>query len=94
MTIDAPDLSDAVIREFCLHVVRFMSTVAMDPHLYFEQKMSAELIGAESEELRQRYRQLVDWVGATGLTSVQVQQLDDSLESAGLPLFSALRRGG
>ena len=94
MTNDAPTLSDAVVREFCLHVVRFMSTVAMDPHLYFEQKMSAELIGAGSEELRQRYRQLVDWVGATGLTGAQVQQLDESLVSAGLPLFSALRQGG
>jgi len=94
MTNDAPTLSDEVVREFCLHVVRFMSTVAMDPHLYFEQKMSAELIGAGSEELRQRYRQLVDWVGATGLTSAQVQRLDNSLESAGLPLFSAQRHGG
>jgi len=94
MTKEVSNLSDAVVREFCLHVVRFMSTVAMDPHLYFEQKMSAELIGAESEELRDRYRQLVDWVGATGLTDAQIQQLDDSLESAGLPLFSALWQGG
>jgi hypothetical protein len=94
MLTDGLNLSDDELREFCLHVVRFLSTVAMDPHLYFEQKMSAELVGAESAVLRQRCRQLIGWVDATGLTGDQVQRLDDSLKSAGLPLFSALRQDG
>ena len=94
MTVDGPELSDDELRAFCLHVVRFLSTVAMDPHLYFEQKMSAELAGAESDELRERCRQLVGWVDETGLTGDQVRRLDDSLAAAGLPLFSALSREG
>jgi len=92
-TTVASELSDDVLRAFCLHVVGFVSTVIMDPHLYFQQKMSAELAGAESEDLRQRFAQLVDWVFMTGLTDDQLRRLDKSLAQAGLPLFSALRQG-
>lgn len=86
------ETSTDTLRRFCLHVVRFMSTVAMDPHLYFEKKLAAEFALIDSpDELRKRLKQLVDWVGTTGLTDSQVQQLDEALTANGLPSFSLMR---
>lgn len=78
-------------RRFCLHLVRFMSGIAMDPHLYFEKKMSAEIMAAGSaQDLMRRMDRLVDWIGASGLTDAQIRRLDAALTAGGLPTFSAV----
>jgi len=95
MEPDPQNLSTDALRRFCQQVVRFMSAVAMDPHLYFEKKLVAEFATIESHaELVRRTRQLVAWVDATGLTSDQLRRLDEALVAADLPKFSMLRDGG
>lgn len=81
-------------RRFCTHVVRFVSTVAMDPHLYFEQKWTAEIAASESrDDLLRRMDQLVAWVDAAGLSESQLRRLDSVLTADGLPTFSGMRDG-
>lgn len=95
MEPDLQNLSTDTLRRFCQHVVRFMSTIAMDPHLYFEKKLAAEFATIESSaELAHRMRQLVAWVDTTGLTNDQVRRLDEALATEDLPTFSMLREGG
>lgn len=89
------NLSLDTLRRFCQHVVRFMSTVAMDPHLYFEKKLVAELATIESPtDLVQRMQQLVAWVDTTGLSNDQVRRLDEVLAAEDLPTYSMVREGG
>ena len=91
---DAERLSDDRLREWCLAVVRFLSSVAMDPHLYFEQKLAADIATADGrDELRRIFSQLVGWVDAMGLTAEQTRRLDESLAAAGLPRFSSASDG-
>jgi len=77
-----------------LQVVRFLSTIAMDPHLYFEQKLTAEIRTSESlDELSERLEQLVAWIDGLGLPPGQLQKLDAELEADGLPSLATMRRG-
>ncbi len=82
------------VRRFCTHVVRFVSTIAMDPHLYFEQSWNAEIAAIQSrEDLLRRMDQLVTWVDAIGLSNNQRRRLDAALIADGLPAFSWMRDG-
>jgi hypothetical protein len=87
---EAWEQGDEILREACLQIVRYLSSVAMDPHLYFEQKMKAEIAGAGPEELRTRLRQLIDWVSASGLLADHAERLDAQMAERGLPTFSSL----
>lgn len=88
------DRSLDALKRSGLHVVRFLSTVAMDPHLYFEQKLSAEIRACESvDELSERLAQLVAWIDGVGLEAGQEQKLAAELEAEGLPSLAMLRRG-
>lgn len=82
----------AALQRFCVQVVRFMSTVATDPHLYFEQQLTSEIAAAESlEDVTRIMAGLVDWVGSIGLTTVQIERLDGELGAVALPTFSLMR---
>lgn len=88
-------MSPDTLRRFGLQVVRFMSTVAMDPHLYFEKKLVAEFATIESAaELAQRMQQLAEWVGTAGLTDDTLRRLDEALAAEDLPTLSLMREGG
>ncbi|MFW2403564.1 MAG: hypothetical protein ACN4GT_02280 [Gammaproteobacteria bacterium] len=88
------DRSLDALKRSGLHVVRFLSTIAMDPHLYFEQKLSAEIRASESiDELGERLAQLVAWIDGLGLQPGQLRKLDTELEAEGLPSLATLRRG-
>lgn len=81
------------MQRFGLHVVRFLSTIAMDPHLYFEQKLSAEIQSSEStEELAERLAQLVAWLDRLELSDVQLRRLDAELRAEGLPTRATMRQ--
>ncbi|MBT8443222.1 MAG: hypothetical protein HKN81_11645 [Gammaproteobacteria bacterium] len=88
------DRSLDTLKRGGLHLVRFLSTIAMDPHLYFEQKLSAEIRTSESfDELSERLAQLVTWMDGLGLQPAQLHKLDAELEAEGLPSLAAMRRG-
>lgn len=79
-------------RRFCTHVVRFVSTIAMDPHLYFEQKWTAEIAAIESrDDLLRCLDRLVAWVDAAGLSGSQARRLDAALTADGLPTVAGMR---
>jgi len=82
------------MKRFGLHVVRFLSTIAMDPHLYVEQKLSAEIQASESTvELTERLAQLVAWLDRMELPASQLQRLDTELRAEGLPSLATMRQG-
>jgi hypothetical protein len=82
----------AGLRKFCLQVVQFLSTVVMDPHLYFEQKVSAQLKSRQSaDEMMTLLEWLVDWLETIGLTDAQREQLDASLRAADMPTYALMR---
>jgi len=41
---------DEKLRDYCIRVIRFLSGSAMDPHLYFEKKLTGDVTMAESTE--------------------------------------------
>jgi hypothetical protein len=92
---DSAAASLAALRRFCDQVVRFMSTVAMDPHLYFEQKLTGEIAAAESlDDVTRIMVSLVDWAASSGLTTAQIERLDGELAARALPTFSLMRVAG
>lgn len=81
-------------QQFCLQLVRFMSTISMDPHLYFEQKLTAQIAAAESQEDIDRVLSgLVDWIASIDLTAAQINRLDSKLAALALPSFSLMQDG-
>lgn len=79
-------------RRFCLVVVRYLSTIVMDPHLYFEQKWIAELQSTEEPaELLGLARQLIGWIDTVGLTDTQADRLDALLADERLPDLRQMR---
>ncbi len=89
---DSTATSLAALQRFCEQVVRFMSTVAMDPHLYFQHKLTGQIASAESlEDVTRLMGGLVDWVDSIGLTEVQIERLDGQLGELALPTFSLMR---
>ena len=89
---DSAATSLVALQRFCEHVVRFMSTVAMDPHLYFEQKLLSQIAGAVSlEDVSSIMVGLIDSVASLGLTDRQIERLDAELGTLALPTFSLMR---
>jgi len=90
---EAPELDTEAARRACMHVVRFMSTIAMDPHLNFEQKWTAEIAAMESRDaLLGCLGQLVDWVDAAEPGAGQIERLNAALEADDLWPFGRLRQ--
>ena len=64
----------------------------MDPHLYFEQKITRSVMEADSiDELLGMMRNLFDWVDQMGIQSSQMARLDTMLSTEGLPDCAMMR---
>jgi len=94
----AADMHDAVedevsrLQRFCICIVEFLSGQAIDPHLYFQQKMTGEIAQAGSiDELIELMRHLIDWVDTMAFRPDQGDRLDAKLLKQGFPPLSIIR---
>ena len=89
---ESSDSRLGTLRDFGLRLVSFLSRTAMDPHLYFEQKLSAEIRASRSaDEMTEKLRQLIEWLDEIELPESQLRRFDAELEAAGLPSLAAMR---
>ncbi len=64
----------------------------MDPHLYFEQKMTRSVMETRSVDgLIGIMRNLFDWVDQMDIQSSQMAQLETMLSTEGLPDYAMMR---
>ena len=77
-------------RMYCLHLIEFISSLATDPHLYFQHKLTADISAAQKlTDLMVLLNQLIDWVDAADFQSIQLMKLDEILTADELPSFLA-----
>lgn len=79
-------------RMYCLRLIEFISSLATDPHLYFQHKLTADISAAQNlTDLMVLLNQLIDWVDAADFQSIQLMKLDEILTADELPSFSLMR---
>ena len=91
------DNSDGLpfLRTYCLRLVEFISSVATDPHLYFQYKLTADISAAANlTDLMGLLNGLTDWLDAADLQIMQIKMLDENLSAEELPSFSLIRSPG
>lgn len=85
------EAADEKLRDYCVRVIRFLSDSAMDPHLYFEKKLTGDVTVAETtEELLGILIGLVEWIDETYGDSPGLSGPDQSLGRNGMPTLSLL----
>ena len=78
-------------RDYCVLVIRFVSDSALDPHLYFEKKLTGDVSVASSDaELARILGGLAEWFDETDPDKKRLALFDQQLSVAGLPSWSAL----
>ena len=80
------------LQYYCLCLIEFISDQVTDPHLYFQNKLTADISRVESlAELRDILDYLIGWVESMGSQSVKIIELDNKLAEQDLPTFSLMR---
>lgn len=81
-----------ILRDYCIRVIRFVSDGSLDPHLYFEKKLTGDVTVAESsEELIDILIGLIEWIDETQSEACRLPDFDQVLNRDGLPSLSLLR---
>ncbi len=81
----------SALRAYCVRIVRFVSGDALDPHLYFERKLIADIGAARSDaEVRTILLGLLDWIVETNVRPERIAQADAALAADGCPSLSLL----
>ena len=76
----------AALRDYCLRVIRFLASTALDPHRYFEQKYCGDVAVAESgEEITGILISLVDWGTENQMITSGLASFDLALQADGYP---------
>jgi len=79
-------------RIYCLRLIEFISSLATDPHLYFQHKLTADISAAKNlTSLTVILNQLIDWIDTADFQSMQITKLDKMLMADELPSFSLMR---
>jgi hypothetical protein len=84
------------LRDYCVRVIRFISDSAMDPHLYFEKKLTGDVTVAETtEELLGILTGLAEWIAEMygpfpNFSGSRLSGPDQALGRDGLPTLSLL----
>jgi hypothetical protein len=82
----------SILRTYCLRIVEFISSVATDPHLYFQYKLTADIAAAANlTDLMSLLNGLINWVDSADLKTGQIKMLDENLSAEELPSFSLIR---
>jgi len=82
----------STLQRYCICIIQFLSSHATDPHRYFEQKLTGDVLGSESpDELMALLENLILWVDSMNIASNQITQLEAVLAAENLPSFSLLR---
>ena len=78
-------------RDYCIRVIRFVSDSALDPHLYFEKKLTGDVMVAESmQELNDILIGLSEWIDDTQSGASRLTGFDQALGREGFPSLSLL----
>jgi hypothetical protein len=78
--------SRLAIEEYYATLVQLVASQMVDPHRYFEQKLTGEMRVAQSEDARRRLlAQLLAWLDEGLLTPAQRERVDARLLESGLP---------
>lgn len=81
----------AVLRDYCLRVIRFLASTALDPHRYFEQKYCGDVSVAGSRAaLHDILITLSDWCLEAEISAATLVPFDRALSEGGLPSLSML----
>lgn len=87
------DDSLAGLKRYCLCLVEFISGQATDPHLYFQNKYTADVSSAQTlAEVLQLLEHLADCVHAAGVEASALTRLDELLNDRDLPSLSLLKQ--
>lgn len=80
------------LKRYARCLIRYASTQAMDPHLYFEKKYASQIDAAESEAvLLELIDSLISWFDAANFRVEQLAQLDQLLTSEHLPTANLMQ---
>jgi hypothetical protein len=80
------------LRRYCICIIEYLSNQAIDPHLYFRQKMIGEVTQMNSvEALIELMRRLIGWVETVSSSPAQSGRLDSTLAEHGFPPLSEIR---
>jgi len=67
----------STLQRYCICIIQFLSSHATDPHRYFEQKLTGDVLGSESpDELMALLENLILWVDSMNIASNQITQLE------------------
>ena len=82
----------AVLRRYCICIIEFLSSQAIDPHLYCQQKMTGEAVQANSiDDQLDLLRRLIGWSDTLFPLPTQSDRLNSMLADQGLPPLSMIR---
>ena len=88
---NADEATDKKLREYCVRVIRFLSDSMLDPHLYFDKKLTGDVTVAESTEaLLGILIGLSECIEEIYGTSAGLSRMDQALGRDGLPTLSLL----
>jgi hypothetical protein len=80
------------LRRYCICIIEYLSDQAIDPHLYFRQKMIGEVAQMNSvEALVELMHRLIGWVDTVSSSPVQSGRLDSTLAEHGFPRLADIR---
>jgi hypothetical protein len=88
--------TDEKLRDYCVRVIRFISNSVMDPHLYFEKKLTGDVtVAVTTEELLGILTGLVEWIEEMygpfpNFSGSRLSGPDRELGRDGLPTLSLL----
>jgi hypothetical protein len=89
---DAGEDEAPVLKRLCICIIEFLSDQAIDPHLYFQQKMIGQVEQAAStDDLIEFMRRLIGWVDTMEFRPAQNERLDAILSDQGFPSLSIMR---
>ncbi|MDH3512925.1 MAG: hypothetical protein OER85_18955, partial [Gammaproteobacteria bacterium] len=82
-------LSD--LRRYCFFLIEFISSLATDPHLYFQHKLIADISRAENwSGLMAILDYLIEWIDSADLPHMQMIRLDEKLVAQELPSYGLM----